>query len=50
MALLTQPVVSVAVGWVWFDEVLSPLDGLGMVLVAVGLVVVRGSGKPSTAG
>ena len=50
LALLTQPVVSVAVGWVWFDEVLSPLDGLGMVLVAVGLVVVRGSGKPSTAG
>lgn len=50
LALLTQPVVSVAVGWVWFDEVLSPLDGLGMVLVAVGLVLVRGSGKPSTAG
>ena len=49
LALLTQPVVSVAVGWVWFDEVLSRLDSLGMVLVAVGLVLVRGSGKPSTA-
>lgn len=49
LALLTQPVVSVAVGWVWFDEVLSPLDAIGMVLVAAGLVLVRGSGKPSTA-
>ena len=49
LALLTQPVVSVAVGWVWFDEVLSPLDAIGMALVAAGLVLVRGSGKPSTA-
>lgn len=50
LALLTQPVVSVVVGWVWFGEVLSLLDAVGMVLVAAGLVLVRGSGKPSTAG
>ncbi len=49
LALLTQPIVSVVVGWVWFDEVLSLLDAIGMVLVAAGLVLVRGSGKPSTA-
>ncbi len=49
LALLTQPVVSVVVGWVWFGEVLSALDAVGMVLVAAGLVLVRGSGKPSTA-
>lgn len=49
LALLTQPVVSVVVGWVWFGEVLSLLDAVGMVLVAAGLVLVRGSGKPSTA-
>lgn len=49
LALLTQPIVSVVVGWVWFGEVLSALDAVGMVLVAAGLVLVRGSGKPSTA-
>ena len=49
LALLTQPVVSVVVGWVGFGEVLSALDAIGMVLVAAGLVLVRGSGKPSTA-
>ncbi len=41
LALLTQPVVSVVLGWAWFGEVLSPLDGLGMVLVSAGLVLAR---------
>jgi drug/metabolite transporter (DMT)-like permease len=49
LALLTQPAVSVVVGWFQFGEVLTPLDGLGMVLVGMGLVLVRGSEKPSTA-
>jgi drug/metabolite transporter (DMT)-like permease len=49
LALLTQPVVSVVVGWLVFGEVLGPLDGLGMVLVGMGLVLARGSEKPSTA-
>jgi drug/metabolite transporter (DMT)-like permease len=48
LALLTQPAVSVVVGWLQFGEVLSPLDGLGMVLVGAGLVLARGSEKPST--
>lgn len=45
LALLTQPAVSVATGWIWFGEVLSPLDGLGMVLVGLGLVLARATGK-----
>lgn len=43
LALLTQPVVSVAVGWLAFGEVLSPLDALGMALVAGALVLARGA-------
>lgn len=41
LALLTQPAVSVAVGWLAFGETLSWLDLLGMVMVAAGLVLVR---------
>lgn len=43
LALLTQPAVSVVVGWWRFGEVLSPLDALGMALVGAGLVLARGS-------
>ncbi len=48
LALLTQPVVSVVVGWLVFGEALGLLDGLGMVMVGMGLVLARGSEKPST--
>ena len=41
LALLTQPAVSVLVGWLRFGELLSPLDALGMVLVGAGLVLAR---------
>lgn len=43
LALLTQPVVSVVVGWFAFGETLGPLDLLGMGLVAAALVLARGS-------
>ncbi len=43
LALLTQPAVSVVAGWFVFGEVLTPLDGLGMLLVATGLVLARSS-------
>lgn len=43
MALLTQPAVAVVVGWFAFGEVLGLLDGVGMTLVAAGLVLARGS-------
>ncbi len=41
LALLTQPVVSVVVGWFGFGETLGWLDGIGMALVAAGLVLAR---------
>ena len=47
LALLTQPVVSVVVGWLEFGEVLSGLDLIGTVLVCAGLVLARGSEKPA---
>ena len=43
LALLTQPVVSVVVGWFAFGEALGWLDGVGMALVAAGLVLARSS-------
>lgn len=41
LALLTQPAVSVIAGWYAFGEVLTLWDGLGMLLVAAALVIVR---------
>ncbi len=55
LALLTQPVVSVMVGWFAFGETLGLLDTIGMALVAAGLVLARTSepepvsDRPSTA-
>jgi len=41
LALLTQPIVAGAVGWIVYGEQLGPLDLLGAALVAVALVLVR---------
>ncbi len=41
MALLTQPAIAAVVGWLAFGEMLSPLDILGMALVAVALLLAR---------
>lgn len=41
LALLTQPIVSVLVGWLAFREVLSGPDALGMALVGAALVLAR---------
>ena len=41
LALLTQPAISVAAGWLAFGETLAPLDFLGMGLVAAGLALAR---------
>lgn len=49
LALLTQPAIAVLVGWLVFGEALGWLDLGGMVLVAAGLALARGSEKPSTA-
>lgn len=41
MALLTQPAIAAAVGWVAFGETLELPDVVGMVLVAAALVLAR---------
>lgn len=41
MALLTQPAIAAAVGWLAFDEKLGGLDLLGMALVSIALVLAR---------
>lgn len=48
LALMTQPAVSVAIGWLAFGETLSLLDGLGMVLVGAALVLARLGEERST--
>ena len=40
LALLTQPIVAAAVGWIVYDETLGAADLVGAVLVAVALVLV----------
>ena len=44
IALLIQPAVAATLGWLIFGEQLAAADGLGAVLVAVALVLVRQSG------
>jgi drug/metabolite transporter (DMT)-like permease len=41
LALLTQPAISAFVGWVVYNETLSPLDWLGAAAIAIALVLVR---------
>ncbi|WP_294442937.1 DMT family transporter [uncultured Sphingomonas sp.] len=41
LALLTQPVVAAAVGWIVYGEALGLADVIGAVLVAIALVLVR---------
>ncbi|MCX7285695.1 MAG: DMT family transporter [Novosphingobium sp.] len=46
LVLLTQPAISVLVGWLAFDEVLALPDAVGMALVGAALVLARvGEGK-----
>ncbi len=44
IALLTQPAVAALIGWLAFDELLVPLDLLGIVLVGSALVLARVTG------
>ena len=41
MALLTQPAIAAAVGWIAFGETLGLPDIAGMALVSVALVLAR---------
>ena len=53
LALLTQPAVSAAIGWIAYGEVMTSLDFLGALAIGVALVLVRlqgsGSGPKSVA-
>lgn len=41
LALLIQPIVAAAIGWMWFGEALAPADLVGAALIAAALVLVR---------
>ena len=41
LTLLTQPAVSALVGWLAYDERLTPLDVVGALAIAAALVLVR---------
>ena len=41
LALLTQPAISAAIGWIVYDETLSAADILGAIAIAAALVLVR---------
>jgi drug/metabolite transporter (DMT)-like permease len=41
LALLTQPAIAVALGWLAWGEVLGPIDFVGMAMVGAGLVLAR---------
>lgn len=49
LVLLTQPAISVLVGWLAFGETLGLFDAIGMTMVAAALVMARvGEGKAAT--
>jgi len=50
LTLLTQPAVSVVIGWFVFGETLRALDLFGMTLVAAALVLARIGEAPATRG
>ena len=49
LALLTQPIVSAALGWWRYGETLSPADWFGAALIAAALVMVRLAEAPKRA-
>ena len=46
IALLTQPAVAALTGWISFGEVLTPIDLLGVALVASALVLAKVASTP----
>ena len=50
VALLTQPAVSVVVGWLAFGEAVGWSDAVGMALVAMALVLARIGEQPAARG
>jgi len=49
VAMLTQPALSALLGYVYYDEALTPLDWLGALLIVVALILVRLRAAKTTA-
>lgn len=49
LALLTQPIVSALVGWLEYNEVLTPIDWIGAAMIAGALILVRLAEAPAKA-
>jgi drug/metabolite transporter (DMT)-like permease len=49
LALLTQPVISAALGWSLYGEKLGAIDAIGAALIAAALVMVRLAETPKRA-
>ena len=49
LALLTQPIVSALIGWLEYNEVLTPIDWVGAALIAGALILVRLAEAPAKA-
>ncbi len=47
LALLTQPIISAAIGWRLYGEALGPVDAIGAALIAAALVMVRVAERPA---
>lgn len=45
LCFLTQPIASALIGWAVYDEILSPLDGIGALLICAALVLIRLPGR-----
>ena len=49
LALLTQPIVSALIGWLQYNEALTPIDWIGAALIAGAIVMVRLAEAPAKA-
>ena len=49
LALLTQPIVSALIGWLEYNEVLTPIDWIGAAMIAGALIMVRLAEAPAKA-
>ena len=48
IAMLTQPALSALLGYLYYDELLTPLDWIGAMLIVTALVLVRLRSAPQT--
>ena len=47
IAMLTQPALSALLGWLYYRELLTPLDWVGATLIVAALILVRLRERPS---